>query len=104
MVYNGHSTCDDCQQIFSKSYQDKVYNKSKRNKQTDKFYHSKEWKDLSKYVLIKANYVCFDCGGLATEVHHEKEVSTHWEERFNLDNLVPLCTSCHNRRRHKRKN
>lgn len=99
MIYNGHSMCNECQQIYSKPQKDKEYNKFRRNKKTDKFYHSKEWKELSKYILIKANYICADCGGFATEVHHEKEVSMHWEERFNPNNLVPLCTSCHNRRR-----
>ena len=92
MAYNGHSMCDEC----LKKNQNKEY---KRNKKIDKFYHSKAWKDLSKSVLAKANYVCADCGGLATEVHHEIEISKDWSKRLDIDNLTPLCTSCHNKRR-----
>ncbi len=91
--------CGDCQRLYSKTQQSRLYNRVKRNKKTDKFYHSKEWKNLSKYVLMKANYICADCGGLATEVHHEKNVSDNWEKRLDVDNLIPLCTSCHNSRR-----
>nr|DAY59771.1 MAG TPA: HNH endonuclease [Caudoviricetes sp.] len=99
MTYNGHSMCDECLSKYSQRQRNRIYNKTKRNKQTDRFYHSKMWKSLSQYVLMKANYVCADCGGLATEVHHEKPVAENWNKRFDIDNLTPLCTSCHNRRR-----
>lgn len=99
MTYNGHSMCTECQAKYSRQYQSRVYNKTKRNKKTDRFYHSKSWKKLSKYVLMKANYVCADCGGLATEVHHEQSVADNWARRLDPSNLTPLCTSCHNRRR-----
>lgn len=98
MAYNGHSMCEECREKKLQN-QNRDYNRYKRNKKTDKFYHSKEWKDLSKLVLTKANYKCADCGGLATEVHHEIEVSADWSKRFDIDNLTPLCTACHNKRR-----
>ena len=91
--------CDKCSSKYSEKQKNRIYNRIKRNKQTDRFYHSKMWRSLSQYVLMKANYVCADCGGLATEVHHEKPVAENWNKRFDIDNLTPLCTSCHNRRR-----
>lgn len=102
MKYAGNSLCEECTKqykMITKPTEDKVYNQRCRNKKADAFYHSKEWKNLSKLVLTKSGYVCAECGGLATEVHHKKEISTHWDERFELDNLESLCTKCHNRKR-----
>lgn len=98
MAYNGHSMCDECRKEYEKS-QSREYNRFRRNRRSDNFYHSKEWKDLSRLVLARANYRCADCGGLAVEVHHEVEISECWEKRFDISNLTPLCTSCHNKRR-----
>ena len=92
--YTGKSLCPDCQ-----SKRQQRYNKYERDQKADRFYHSKEWKKLSKAVLAKAGYRCAVCGGLATEVHHIKEVRTHWRLRFDANNLMPLCTSCHNLQR-----
>lgn len=99
MSYNGHSICEGCMKKYSKKYQDRLYNKTKRNKQRDRFYHSKAWKELSQYILVKAKFICADCGRLATEVHHEIPVSENWERRLDPNNITPLCTSCHNKRR-----
>ena len=101
MIYNGRNLCDECLSKVNESRKDndRIYNKKIRNKKSDKFYHSKEWKVLSKIVLAKADYKCALCGGLAVEVHHIKSVNTDWNERFNLNNLMSLCTSCHNKQR-----
>lgn len=100
MQYNGHSRCSNCRnRLETKGGYDKLY---KRNKKIDRFYHSREWKELSRSILLKANASgkgCADCGGLATEVHHDVEVKDDWERRLDPTNLIPLCTSCHNRRR-----
>lgn len=99
--YNGRNLCNECLLKVNESRKanDNIYNKRVRDKKSDKFYHSKEWKNLSKIVLAKAEYKCAVCGGLAVEVHHIKPISTNWNERFNLDNLMPICTSCHNKQR-----
>lgn len=96
---NGTGRCEKCRKSDDKKENDKIYNQRYRNKHSDKFYHSAQWKRLSKAVLAKASYKCADCGGLATEVHHIVEINDDWSKRFDLSNLVPLCTSCHNKQR-----
>lgn len=95
----GKSLCNECEKKYDKKENDRYYNRFKRNKKTDKFYHSNEWKKISLFVLMRNNYRCYDCGKLATEVHHKKPIAEYWEERLNIDNLIPLCTSCHNKKR-----
>ena len=54
-----------------------------------------QWRVIRNRVL-KAEPNCRMCGGLATEVDHIKslkEGGTH-----SIDNLRPLCKSCHSRR------
>ena len=104
MPYNGKSLCDECRTERHKRRKesDRIYNQKYRNKLTDKFYHSKEWKQLSKSILIKANTSgegCAVCHKPATEVHHIEEVADNWERRFDVTNLMPLCTICHNKQR-----
>ena len=94
MQYNGKSLCPDCE-----AKRQINYNKNKRDKNADRFYHSKQWKSLSKAVLAKAGYKCALCGGLAVEVHHIKEIRTNPELSLDPSNLIPLCTSCHNSQR-----
>lgn len=94
MPYSRKNLCAECmkkRQI--------IYNKIKRDKKADRFYHSKKWKNLSKMILAKANYKCAVCGGLAVEVHHIKEIRTNPELSLDPSNLIPLCTSCHNSQR-----
>lgn len=100
--FNGKSLCNTCYGLLHKQERkqsDKVYNQKYRNKQSDRFYHSAEWKRLSRFVLRNADYRCAVCGGLATEVHHIEEITVAWDKRFDIDNLMPLCVSCHNRQR-----
>lgn len=90
--------CDKCTRPKAeRAASDKHYNKYKRNKRNDAFYHSKEWKALSAYVLIVNDYKCTECGGIATEVHHIVEVNDDWNKRLDIKNLKPLCTGCHNK-------
>lgn len=94
MLYNGHSMCDRCEKLRPKEY-----NAFERDKKADAFYHSAKWKKLSKLVLMKAGYKCAICGGLAVEVHHIKDIRSNWELRLDINNLMPLCTACHNAQR-----
>lgn len=75
----------------------KAYNK-RRDPRVVRFYQSKEWKTLSAAVMRKAGYVCADCNSLATEVHHIEELAVNWDRRLDSENLVAVCTSCHNKR------
>lgn len=83
------------------NYNEREYNqlRSRTNKDYIKFYHSKEWKQLRSLKLIN-NTLCENClrSGIitqATTVHHRNDVSSHWSERLDYDNLESLCKSCH---------
>lgn len=92
--------CNDCRRdIPTRKESSKHYDKHRRNKTNDVFYHSQEWRALSAYVMSKYNYQCVECGKVATEVHHIVELNEDWSKRLDIDNLIPLCTSCHNKKR-----
>lgn len=76
-----------------------AYNKRRDPKYT-RFYKSKDWRMMSVRYLQDHAWVCEDCGGLAVEVHHVVPIQTDegWNKRFDVNNLVAVCTDCHNRR------
>lgn len=78
----------------AEEYQD--YNKQrwKYDKRTIQFYNSKLWRDTSKMVLLKANYVCVMCGKEATMTDHIVPVRIDWSKRLDLDNLQASCKAC----------
>lgn len=85
---------------MTRYWSDLHYDKYKRNPEIRKFYNSKAWKDLRKFVFERDFMLCVPCSkkGLATaaiDVHHIKKVSEHWEERLNQDNLISVCRKCH---------
>lgn len=85
----------------------------KVDKETQRFYKSKEWRGLRELVLIRDNYECQHCkekGIVKTinpnkhkslDIDHIKELDTHPELALNMDNLVTLCISCHNRKHNR---
>lgn len=66
---------------------------------SDKFYHSKIWKDTRKQILRRDQYTCQQCWGRAEEVHHKIELTPENIDDVNVtlnpDNLVSLCHDCH---------
>lgn len=66
------------------------------------FYHSKEWQDLRAWVLHRDLYTCADCGGRATEVHHETTLTASNindpQIALNSKLLTSLCHDCHTKR------
>lgn len=63
------------------------------------FYRSKAWQDMRKAVLRRDLYTCEECGGRATEVHHEIELTPGNIDdptvSLNPDLLHSLCHKCH---------
>lgn len=63
------------------------------------FYNTTKWKRVRKLCLIRDNYLC-KCGEAANEVHHKIHLTPQNVSdsliSLNLDNLISLCTSCHN--------
>ena len=68
-----------------------------------KFYRSHAWKRKRAVILRRDGYQCQDCKkyGKSTEavtVHHIQHLEDHPELALQNDNLISLCTACHNRR------
>lgn len=66
-----------------------------------KFYNSKEWKNLRAYKFAEAGGLCEKCKNKiliqeGKEVHHIKPIETHWHLRLVYENLILLCSDCHN--------
>ena len=87
-------------------------------KEVKKFYNSKHWKNKRLIILARDRSECQDCKKRledavknnayltpddrrirpAQEVHHIKELKEFPELGLEEDNLVSLCTICHNAR------
>ena len=88
------------------------------DKEAKRFYNSKQWKIKRICILERDNYECCDCRErlkeaavkgvylnpeqrkihMAADVHHIKSLKEHPELRLDDDNLVSLCSECHNAR------
>ena len=67
----------------------------------DKFYQSKEWKFLRNQKWVSANGLCEMCRAKgiireAKEIHHIEPITENWNKRLDYDNLIALCSDCHN--------
>ena len=71
------------------------------------FYNSSEWHSLRNRKFYDANGICENCykekdenGNpkivQAKEVHHIKPIEDYWDKRLDYDNLILLCSDCHN--------
>lgn len=78
-------------------------------KQTDPFYKRMPWKRARRAALERDHYICQDCLAAkqrgerrrprqAVMVHHILPREDYPELELELDNLVSLCESCHNKR------
>lgn len=78
--------------------------------------NSLEWRKMRRFILIRDGYKCQHCGdhnykgrgsAIKLHVHHIKQWITHPELRFDPENLILLCSKCHNevhkKLRHTRK-
>lgn len=108
----GKAYCEQCQRIVDAANEKRrAEGRRKANRAYDKrrdpkytaFYNSAEWRTLSHTKMIQAGYQCERCKrqhiiAIAAEVHHIQPIQTPegWERRFDMDNLICLCTKCHN--------
>ena len=65
------------------------------------FYSSAEWKELRHQKFLDANGMCELCkkNGIkkcGNEVHHIIPIEKDWNKRLDYDNLILLCSDCHN--------
>ena len=68
------------------------------NNGTSEYQNHYEMKKNRKIILKMNNYKCSVCGGTAKIVHH-KDGTKH---NHDLNNLLPLCYSCHHKTMKKR--
>lgn len=73
------------------------------SKKRDKFYHSTAWKKCRQAKVQQARGICERCGKAGWEVHHIKPLTDENIDDPNislsLENLMLLCTVCHNKMR-----
>jgi len=86
---NKRSGCPKCKTITTK-----IYDKTYRDKEADKFYHSAKWKRVRK-IQLKKHPLCCECGKPATVADHIIEIKDGGC-KLCLDNLQSLCHACHN--------
>jgi len=71
------------------------------------FYHSKEWKKVSRLYMESRNYMCERCGNVATICHHKIYINPRNINdpsiTLNPENLECLCQECHNKEHFKRR-
>lgn len=79
----------------------KDYDKYRRDKGRNNFYHSKEWvtaREICKRVHIGIDiYMYYMKGKIvpATMVHHIETLEESWEKRVDQDNLISLSDQTH---------
>ncbi|WP_405593892.1 HNH endonuclease [Sellimonas catena] len=86
------------------------------DQEVKKIYNSCRWQQVRDRVLLRDRYECQDCIQRlrmaavtgerlfgedakirrATQVHHIKELRSYPDLAFEEDNLISLCTRCHN--------
>ena len=63
------------------------------------FYHSPQWRKLSRAFLLSRNYICQRCGAPAVIAHHKQHLTaanvSNPEISLNPNNLEALCLACH---------
>ncbi len=80
---------------------DREYNRNRRDKRADKFYHSDTWKRL-RQAKLRRSPLCEVCSQegrltLASMVHHDIEIREDMSQALVIENLISCCLSCHNR-------
>ena len=66
-----------------------------------KFYNSAEWKFLRSQKFYESDGLCEMCQAkgiirVGQEVHHKIPINEDWSKRLDYDNLILLCSECHN--------
>ena len=85
-----------------------VFNKRKypngsnpRKYTNNKLFTENELRIWSNAVLIRADYKCEYCEGLATSAHHVRPKKLEPFEALDPDNGIACCNTCHYKYGHK---
>ena len=94
--------CDKCKEIVGthRSVRDKLYYKSRKDKEYQAVYNSPRWKKLRARIVARANGLCEVCIGTGKisyydDVHHKIPIKEDISKAYDEDNLICLCRSCH---------
>lgn len=74
-----------------------------RDSKYNKFYKSKEWNTVRQLAIVRDHAICKDCLDKNTitpynTVHHIVPIKEDWSRRLDINNLICLCESCHQKR------
>ena len=96
------SRCLECETKYQKQKKVdyKYYNNNLRDKTTQSFYNSPEWKQVKKTVHIRDKGLCTMCLSdnkisYAEVVHHIEPLKENYDKRLSPDNLICLCNKHH---------
>ena len=96
------SRCLECESKYQqqKKMDYKYYNDNLRDKKTQVFYNSIEWKQIKKTVHIRDKGLCTMCLSenkisYAEVVHHIEPLKENYNKRISPDNLICLCNKHH---------
>lgn len=83
-----------------------MYKKTyKKPAKLERFYRSDEWHLARAIKICNANGICEKCGAVGKEVHHKIHLTIKNVDdpmiSLNQDNLILLCTDCHNKEHHR---
>lgn len=103
----GKTYCDKCEGIAktrlteARARRARQYNRQRDSKYT-RFYHSSDWQRLRAAKLSECGYLCEECKAhgvttIAEDVHHIVPIREDWDRRLDIDNLMAVCVSCHNK-------
>lgn len=102
-------SCSQC----SRSEDNKLYDKHRRDKQSTQFYNSKAWRVISEQAYGKQYGLCQVClqnnkittgtydskGNFKRNiVDHKVPIKQDWSKRLDFSNLWVLCIRCHNKK------
>ena len=99
----GKSRCTKCEKEYQdKKISDRYYNKHIRDRKSQTFYDSREWKSIRKVVLSRDLGLCLICRNkgvisYANVVHHITELKEDNSKALDISNLISLCSCCHNK-------
>lgn len=93
------SRCESCQDKHTDRH--KLYDKNRRDKNSNSFYKSSEWIRVRKQALLRDHGLCQHCLRSkrikhAEMVDHIIPIKEEWSLRLTLSNLQSLCNPCHN--------
>lgn len=108
----GMKVCDECRPKVElerkkniKYYKQTTY---ERDSKSNKFYKSKEWNKVRQLAILRDHALCKDCLDNNTitsynTVHHIVPIKEDWSKRLDINNLICLCESCHQKRHNNMK-